>query len=102
MTNSEFRIPNSESNPKSECRRQRGLALGSDFGLRASFGFRRSDFVIVQRNHFFWLALFVNPMLSFGVHRYQISGVVGWLLFAFTPVIVATPPMFEKDIRPIL
>src|SRR6266478_556785 len=36
------------------------------------------------------------------MHRYQISGVVGWLLFAFTPVIVATPPMFEKDIRPIL
>src|SRR5438552_17214477 len=36
------------------------------------------------------------------MHRYQISGAVGWLLFAATPVIAAAPPMFEKDIRPVL
>src|SRR6266550_8919973 len=33
---------------------------------------------------------------------YQISSVVGWLLFASSPVFPAVPPMFEKDIRPIL
>src|SRR5437867_9634333 len=27
---------------------------------------------------------------------------IGWLLFAFAPVIAAVPPTFEKDIRPIL
>src|SRR5213592_2284281 len=27
---------------------------------------------------------------------------IGWLLFAFAPVITAAPPVFEKDIRPIL
>src|SRR6266853_3854359 len=36
------------------------------------------------------------------MHRYQISGVVGWLLFAAAPGIAAAPPTFEKDIRPIL
>ena len=36
------------------------------------------------------------------MHRYRISGVVGWLLFASVPVIGAAPPVFEKDIRPIL
>jgi len=40
MTN-QIRNPNAEGN--------RRLTLGSDFGLRASFGFRHSDFVIVQR-----------------------------------------------------
>src|SRR5438874_11585263 len=32
----------------------------------------------------------------------QISSVVGWLLLTSVPVIAATPPTFEKDIRPIL
>jgi len=36
------------------------------------------------------------------MHRYQISVVIGWLLFAAPPVIAAAPPTFEKDIRPIL
>jgi len=36
------------------------------------------------------------------MHRYQISVVVGWLLFYSLPVIAAAPPTFEKDIRPIL
>src|SRR6266498_5540267 len=39
-------MTNDESNPKPECRRRRGP--GSDFGLRASFGFRHLDFVIVH------------------------------------------------------
>src|SRR3989441_7572473 len=33
---------------------------------------------------------------------YQISSVVGWLLFSSSPVIAAVMPTFEKDIRPIL
>src|SRR6266446_896638 len=41
-------------------------------------------------------------MFSLKMHRYQISGVVSWLLFASAPVIAAAPPTFEKDIRPIL
>src|SRR5256885_13542069 len=36
------------------------------------------------------------------MHRYQVSMVVAWLLFASGPIMAATPPTFEKDIRPIL
>src|ERR1041384_3437495 len=34
--------------------------------------------------------------------KFQISVMIGWTLFAFSPVISAAPPTFEKDIRPIL
>src|SRR5438552_2642136 len=34
--------------------------------------------------------------------RYQTSRVIGWLLFASAPVVVAVPLTFEKNIRPIL
>src|SRR4026207_1928548 len=34
--------------------------------------------------------------------KFQISVMIGWTLFAFSPVIAAPPPTFEKDIRPIL
>jgi hypothetical protein len=50
----------------------------------------------------FRLALFAFPMFSLEMRRYQIAGVLGWLLFASQPVFAAEPPMFEKDIRPIL
>ena len=43
---SEIRMTNQIRNPKSEVNGRK--ALGSDFGLRASFGFRHSIFVIVQ------------------------------------------------------
>ena len=36
------------------------------------------------------------------MRRYQISAVVGWLLFAAGLAIAVPPPTFEKDIRPIL
>src|SRR2546423_13419407 len=36
------------------------------------------------------------------MHPHQISALVGGLLFASAPVIAAAPPVFEKDIRPIL
>src|SRR5436309_11343028 len=36
------------------------------------------------------------------MHRYQISMAFGWLLLAAAPILAATPPTFEKDIRPIL
>ncbi|MBI3854049.1 MAG: PSD1 domain-containing protein [Verrucomicrobia bacterium] len=36
------------------------------------------------------------------MHCYQISLVVGWLLFACANVVAAAPLVFEKDIRPIL
>src|SRR5438445_652962 len=36
------------------------------------------------------------------MQRYQVSVVVGWLLFFSAPVAAAAPPTFEKDIRPIL
>src|SRR6267143_1596049 len=36
------------------------------------------------------------------MRHYQISVVVGWLLFVSVPVLAAPPPTFEKDIRPIL
>jgi hypothetical protein len=36
------------------------------------------------------------------MHRYQISVLIGCLLFVAAPVIAAAPPTFEKDIRPIL
>src|SRR5207247_10565799 len=36
------------------------------------------------------------------MHPHQISALVGGLLFASAPVIVAAPPTFEKNIRPIL
>src|SRR5438128_1213824 len=35
------------------------------------------------------------------MHRYQMSRVIAWLLFASLPAIAALPPTFEKDIRPI-
>src|SRR5258708_400265 len=35
------------------------------------------------------------------MHRYRISVVLGWLLFVAKAAIAATPPTFEKDIRPI-
>ena len=41
-------------------------------------------------------------MLSFDMHRYLFAGVVAWLLFAPPFVSAAAPPMFERDIRPIL
>jgi hypothetical protein len=41
-------------------------------------------------------------MLSISECTFQISVVVGWLLFAAAPVNAAAPPTFEKDIRPIL
>src|SRR5437667_9945260 len=52
MTN-EIRNPNSEKRTKSRIRNPKsesneGQALGSDFGLRTSFGFGHSDLVIVQ------------------------------------------------------
>src|SRR5262245_4142053 len=40
-------------------------------------------------------------MLRFDRHRYRIAKVVVGLLVAFAPAIVAAPPVFEKDIRPI-
>jgi hypothetical protein len=41
----EIRIPKSEGNPKSEIRKDASQHIGaSDFGFRASFGFRISDF----------------------------------------------------------
>jgi len=50
----EIRNPNSEARMKSQIRNPKTdsnerQALCSDFGLRASFEFRHSDFVIVQR-----------------------------------------------------
>jgi len=47
MTNDECRMTNQIRNPNVEGNGRQ--ALCSDFGLRASFGFRHSDFVIVQR-----------------------------------------------------
>jgi len=59
MTNDEFQMTNQIRNPNSEARMKSEIrnpeaesnerqALCSDFGLRAAFGFRPSDFVIVQ------------------------------------------------------
>jgi len=45
--NSEFRMAKEIRNPNVEGNGRQGLC--SDFGLRASFGFRHSDFVILQR-----------------------------------------------------
>src|ERR1041385_2006978 len=36
------------------------------------------------------------------MRHFRNSAVVAWVLFASTPAIAATPPTFEKDIRPIL
>jgi len=47
MTNDEFKMTKEIRNPKAESNERQ--ALCSDFKLRASFGFRHSEFVIVQR-----------------------------------------------------
>jgi len=60
MTNDEFRMTNQIRNPNSEERMKSQIrnrtaesderqALCSDFELRASFGFRYSEFVIAQQ-----------------------------------------------------